>query len=101
MTVHNQNVSGSSGGQPARVQETAPASNSTAPAKSSAPTSSSDRVELSGALGSLSRAVSSDNANRASQVSALAQQYQSGGYQANAAGAAKGIVSEAVATGVK
>ena len=60
-----------------------------------------DQVELSSTLGSLSRAISADDAGRQGKVEALAAQYQSGTYQADAQATSKGLISEALAAGVR
>jgi len=60
---------------------------------------SDDRVEFSSTLGSLSKALSAYGSDRASRVAALAAQYQSGTYRADAAATSRGIVSEALAAG--
>lgn len=58
----------------------------------------SDHVDLSSALGSLSRALSSFSSSRTERVQALAAQYQSGQYQTDAAALSHAMVSAAVAT---
>jgi len=55
-----------------------------------------DRVEFSGTLGRLSNALSTDDSGRTAKVQQLAAQYQAGAYQPNAAGTARGLVSEAM-----
>jgi anti-sigma28 factor (negative regulator of flagellin synthesis) len=55
-----------------------------------------DTVELSSTLGSLSRAMDSFSSSRASQVQALAAQYQSGSYRADSAAISRGMISEAL-----
>jgi len=58
-----------------------------------------DRVELSDALGSLSRALSSYGSGRAARVEQLAAQYRSGQYQADALATSRGLVAEALGSG--
>jgi len=58
-----------------------------------------DRVELSNAMGSLSRVLSTFGSSRADRVQALAVQYQSGQYQPDALGTSRGIVAEVLAGG--
>ena len=53
-------------------------------------------MELSGTLGRLSEALSTQGTERTAKVAALTTAYRSGNYQPNAAGASKGLVSEAL-----
>jgi|SRR5579885_1248932 anti-sigma28 factor (negative regulator of flagellin synthesis) len=59
--------------------------------------SGGDRVELSGALRNLSRAISSDSRARAAKVQALAAQYQSGNYRPDSAAISRAMIAEALA----
>jgi anti-sigma28 factor (negative regulator of flagellin synthesis) len=61
----------------------------------------SDSVQLSGALGKLSQTLSSFHQDRANRVQALAAQYQSGNYRPDSAATSRGMVSEALAAGMK
>jgi len=65
----------------------------------SAGSAGGDRVELSSALGSFSRALASFSSDRAGRVQALAAQYQSGRYHADAMATGRGLVDEAMANG--
>jgi flagellar biosynthesis anti-sigma factor FlgM len=56
-----------------------------------------DRVEFSGSLGALARAVSSDQTGRASRIAALAAQVQSGTYQPDPAAISRGMIAEGLA----
>jgi hypothetical protein len=53
-------------------------------------------VEFSNTLGRLSNALTADDSARSAKVNQLAAQYQAGNYQPNAAGAANGLISEAL-----
>jgi hypothetical protein len=55
-----------------------------------------DNVNFSSALGSLSRAMSADGADRGARVQALAAQYQSGSYSVNSAAVSRGLMAEAM-----
>lgn len=55
----------------------------------------SDHVDFSSALGSLSRAMSSDASSRHSKVQALTAQYQSGSYAPDSLAISRGVISEA------
>jgi anti-sigma28 factor (negative regulator of flagellin synthesis) len=57
---------------------------------------SSDRVDFSSTLGSLSRAMNSHESGREAKVQALASQYQSGKYTSDSAAISRGIISEAM-----
>jgi anti-sigma28 factor (negative regulator of flagellin synthesis) len=55
----------------------------------------SDRVDFSSALGSLSRAMSSEGSTRQARIQAITAQYQSGSYTADSAAIGRGLISEA------
>ncbi len=56
-----------------------------------------DRVEFSGSVGALSRAVSADQSARAGRIQALAKQVEQGTYHPDARAIGRGMVSEALA----
>ena len=58
-----------------------------------------DQVELSSALGTLSRAMTAYGSSRQSQVSALTAQYQSGNYRPDSLATSRGMIAEALAAG--
>jgi hypothetical protein len=60
--------------------------------------SGGDRVEFSTSLGRLAQAISTDSAQRASRVQALAVSYETGRYHADSQATSRGIISEALAT---
>jgi hypothetical protein len=62
---------------------------------------SNDRVEFSGTLSSLSRALTTFESTRASRVQALAVEYQGGNYKPDAAATSKGLVAEAISDGMQ
>jgi len=53
-------------------------------------------VDLSAALGSLARAMSSFDASRAGRVQALAAQYQSGAYKTDSAATSRSMIAAAL-----
>jgi len=55
-----------------------------------------DRVELSTTLGQLAQAVAAENTQRSNRVQALAGDYQSGRYHANAEATSRAMVAEAL-----
>jgi anti-sigma28 factor (negative regulator of flagellin synthesis) len=63
--------------------------------------SGGDQVELSSALGSLSKAMTAYGSSRQSQVAALAAQYQSGNYRPDSTVTSRAMISEALAAGTK
>jgi len=98
MRVYNSNISGGTAAGADRAQEargTEAAAGKTANSSNPA----NDRVELSQALGSLAKAMSAESSSRASRVSALAAQYQSGAYQPNSHATSKSMIHEALAGG--
>ncbi|HLH19281.1 MAG TPA: flagellar biosynthesis anti-sigma factor FlgM [Bryobacteraceae bacterium] len=83
----------SEAGRSAETQKADAARTGQAPAAQSG----GDRVEFSGSLGALARAVSSDQANRASRIASLAAQVQSGSYRPDPAAISRGMIAEALA----
>jgi hypothetical protein len=98
MRICDQNLTGATGAEAARAQETQRSGQTGAPASSrNAPYG--DRVEFSSTLGSLARAISTDSSGRANRVQALASVYQSGSYKADSAGTSRAMVSDALSAG--
>ena len=62
---------------------------------------SADRVEFSGTLSRLSRALTTFESNRASRIQSLAVEYQKGNYKPDLAATSKGLVDEALSTGLQ
>jgi hypothetical protein len=102
MRVYDNNLSGTSAAESGRAQETQKLDRGEG-AKTGArkPDGSGDRVEFSSALGSLSRTMSAYGSSRASQVQALAAQYQGGNYHPDSAVTSHAMVSDALAAGSK
>lgn len=59
-----------------------------------------DRVELSTAAEGISRALAVDSSERAARVSAIAMDYRAGRYHPDAQAASRGLIAEALATGM-
>ena len=95
MRINDRNLAGTAS-ETARPQETqmVEAGRQT---RSAATHGGGDRVEFSGSLGALARAVSSDQSSRASRIAALTAQVQAGKYQPDAAAISRGIVTEGLA----
>jgi anti-sigma28 factor (negative regulator of flagellin synthesis) len=66
-------------------------------AGSAASTAHGDRVELSGAVGTISRAMAADSGGRAARVRELAAQYQTGQYRHDAAATSRAMIADAIA----
>jgi anti-sigma28 factor (negative regulator of flagellin synthesis) len=102
MRIYDNNLSGTSAAEAGRAQETQKLDRGEgAKAGVGKPGGSGDRVEFSSALGSLSRTMSESASSRASQVQALAAQYQSGNYHPDSAAISHAMVSDALAGGGK
>ncbi|MGB9454696.1 MAG: flagellar biosynthesis anti-sigma factor FlgM [Bryobacteraceae bacterium] len=98
MKVVDRNLSSGSPVETGRTQETQRAS-ITAGSGAATRAGGEDQVEFSNTLGSLARAMSTFNASRASKVQALAAQYQSGAYRADASTTSRAMIAHALAGG--
>jgi anti-sigma28 factor (negative regulator of flagellin synthesis) len=95
MRVYDTNLTGTSAAETGRAQETQKIDRGGHGQASRTGGAGSDSVQLSGALGKLS------HQDRANRVQALAAQYQSGNYRPDSAATSRGMVSEALAAGMK
>jgi anti-sigma28 factor (negative regulator of flagellin synthesis) len=98
MNVVDRNLNSASPVESGRTQETQRASTTTGSAATTR-AGGGDQVEFSNTLGSLARAMSTFNANRASKVQALATQYQSGTYRANSQATSRTMIAHALTAG--
>jgi flagellar biosynthesis anti-sigma factor FlgM len=97
MTINDRISTGTAPAESGRAQETQkPSRNQGVRTGTAANDKTSDRVELSSTLETLSRAMSEFGSERANRVQALTTQYQSGRYQPDSAATARGMVSEAL-----
>ena len=97
MRVDDRNLAGATPAQSGRTQQTGKSTrNQAVPTGTAAADRTGDRVELSTTLETFSRAMSAFGSERANRVQALAAQYQSGGYHADSAATARGMVSDAL-----
>jgi anti-sigma-28 factor FlgM len=94
MRVNDQNLTGASVGGAGRTNETERAERASGASARAA--GRGDRVELSTGMGSLSRALASDQSGRSEKVRELAAQYQAGRYRPDAAQTSRAIVAEAL-----
>jgi len=100
MRVPDLNLTGASASESQRTSQTGETSGSGVRGSvSSKGEQSGDRVEFSASLGSLTRAVSSYQSDRAGRVQQLAAQYRSGQYQPDALATSQGMVAEALSAG--
>jgi hypothetical protein len=103
MKIYDRNLTGTSAAETGRTQESQNLSRTGTgkSATSSGVGGSPDRVEFSGTLGRLSRALSTFDSSRASKVQALAVEYQSGNYKPDSAATSRGLVTEALSAGLQ
>jgi hypothetical protein len=101
MKIHDLNLTGTSAAETGQAQKTknlGRAGTDAAPARGVVD-GSKDRVEFSGTMNQLARAVATFETTQASRVQALGVEYQSGKYKPNPAAISKGMVSEALSAG--
>jgi anti-sigma28 factor (negative regulator of flagellin synthesis) len=95
MKVYDRNLTGTAAADASRPPE----AHKTDGARESGPSAQAtrDRVEFSGALGSLARAVSADHSARANRIQALASQVEQGTYRPDSGAISRGMISDALA----
>ena len=103
MKINDRTVTGSSAAETGRAQES---QNLNRLGTGKSPirdglAGSNDRVEFSGTLSRLSRALGTFAATRASRVQALAVQYENGIFKPDSAATSKGVVAEALNAGLQ
>jgi hypothetical protein len=101
MKVYDSNLTGTTAAQAGRSQETQKPDQTDNTRFHQAGSRSEDRVELSSTLGRLSKAMAAYGSSRASQVQALAAQYQAGRYRPDSLATSRGMVSEALNAGTR
>ena len=101
MKVYDQNLTGAASAGSARTQELQKAGKGDSSRSSGSGGSGGDRVELSGALGTLARAMATSASTRAGKVQALSAQYQSGLYRPDPVATSRGMVADALASGMR
>jgi anti-sigma28 factor (negative regulator of flagellin synthesis) len=101
MKVYDQNLTGAPSAGSSRTLETQRTERTDSGLSASFRSSGGDRVELSGALGSLAGAMAAFGSNRSDKIQALAQQYQRGTYQVDALATSRGMVADALGAGAK
>ena len=101
MKVYDQSLTGAASAGSNRAQEAQRVDRGDSSRNAGAASASGDRVELSGVLGSIARAMSSAGASRSSRVQSLAAQYSSGSYHADSSATSRGMIAEALAGGTR
>jgi anti-sigma28 factor (negative regulator of flagellin synthesis) len=101
MKIYDQNPSGAAAAGTNRTQDVQQSDRSKGTQSSRSASEGGDRVEFSGSLGRLSKVLSTDQADRAGRVQALTAQYQSGTYRADSAATSRGMVGEALGSGLQ
>jgi flagellar biosynthesis anti-sigma factor FlgM len=98
MRIYDQSLTNTAAAESGRSQETQKAATSPL---AGAGGGSGDRVELSSALATVSRALASHHTDRAAKVQALTEQFQSGRYQPDSQAIGQAMVGEALGAGAK
>jgi|SRR5579883_2549681 len=95
MKIYDRNLTGTAASDTSRAAE----ANKTDPHRQAGASArvTGDRVEFSGSVGALSRAVSADHSARTGRIQALARQVEQGTYHPDAGAISRGLVSEALA----
>ena len=101
MKIYDRNPIGTSASETGRAQETQKPGSAASGKSTTGIDGSNDRVEFSGTLGQLSRALMTFESSRASRVQALATAFQSGTYRSDSAATSKGLVAEAMSAGLQ
>jgi anti-sigma28 factor (negative regulator of flagellin synthesis) len=94
MKIYDRSLTGTAESEASRPAEAHKAGGSRASGSSSQATG--DRVEFSGGLGALARAVSTDQSARASRIQALASQVAQGAYHPDSQAISRGLIDEAL-----
>src|SRR3954447_17093882 len=101
MKIYDNNLGGTAAAETHRNQDIQQTDRSKAGQASAAGRNVDDRVELSGTLGRLSRALSGFQSDRASRVPSLTAQYQKGSYHTDSGAISRGMVGEALDAGLQ
>jgi hypothetical protein len=96
MKIYDNNLTGTSASESARAQELQKAGGSGSAKSGKTGSTAGDSVEFSGALGTLSRLLSSSDNSRAARVQSLAAQYQSGKYQPDSMATSQSMITESL-----
>ena len=96
MKIYDRNLTGTSASDTGQAQEAQSLSRTgkTTPTRGSLD-GSNDRVEFSGTLGQLSRALAAFESSRATRIQTLTADYRNGNYKPDSAATSKRLVAEA------
>src|SRR5947209_1138070 len=100
MKIYDCNLTGTSAAETGRTQQSQNAGSAGGKAAKSTG-GADDRVEFSGTLNQLSRALSTDEASRSSRLQTLTAAYRNGTYRTDSAATSKGMVAEAMSAGIE
>ena len=103
MKIYDTNLTGTSASETGRAQESQKlnrAGTGKTPAGAGLD-GATDRVEFSGTLSRLSRALTTFESSRASRIQTLSAEYQKGNYKPDSLATSRGIVSDALSTGLQ
>ena len=103
MRIYDTNLTGTSASETGRAQESQKlnrAGTGKTPAGAGLD-GATDRVEFSGTLSRLSRALTTFESRRASRIQTLAAEYQKGNYKPDSLATSRCIVSDALRTGLQ
>lgn len=102
MKVFDRNLTPASAPESGRTQETGRSERGDGVARSgsSGAGGSGDRVELSGTLSSLARALTGFSAGRAERVAQLASAYRAGTYRPDSVATSRGMIADALSASV-
>ncbi len=99
MRVYDRNPAGAAAAETGKTQESGKADAAGSRSSSRSGAGGGDRVELSGTLERLSRALGESGNQRAQRVESLAAVYAAGQYRADPNAVSKAMVSEALVSG--
>jgi len=101
MKIYDNHIGGASAGETQRIQDIQNTDLADTVGTGAATARESDRVELSGTLGRLSKALTSFQSDRASRIELLAVEYQRGTYQTDSPAISRGLVTESLSVGLQ
>jgi flagellar biosynthesis anti-sigma factor FlgM len=99
MRIYDRDLTGTASAESGRSQETQRADRDTSATSPQSNNTSSDRVELSSGLATVSRALAAYGSDRANKVQQLTAQVQSGSYSPNSLSISQGMVANALSSG--
>jgi len=99
MRIYDRDLTGTAASESGRSQETQKTDREASTTSSQPGSMSSDTVELSSGLASVSRALSAYGSDRANKVQQLSTQFQSGTYQPSSMAISQGMVAQALSGG--